>query len=298
MHHRLTETSRGGAKARGGEEGPRTLKKKAETPTRIVPADAVSLPRNTIDPIWSGAVPPSGSPLKARSRDTTMYLGRDQAPNDPGIKALEAAWANQTRFVVIVGKKYAPFPWSPGYRTPQEADGGSGDEECDNGSYAVLGWYRVRSCWCEYEPGRAEAGGVPLFVRWRFLFEWVAEQGVPWWLQRSPSRANPRTTRDAGSDTGAEDDEDENLSDDLQDLESSSVAQSESTTGALQKLPSSRRGLQGRIVTRMCGVCREPSPQVYSQGWFCTNWSCPQFSMVRLGNFCIRQKLSRLVTAA
>jgi len=41
---------------------------------------------------------------------------------------------------------------------------------------------------------KAGIDGVPLYVRWRFLFEWVAEQGVPWWLRRPPSKANPHTT--------------------------------------------------------------------------------------------------------
>ena len=221
--------SRGGAKTREGEEvGLATLKKKAKTPTRIVPAGAVSMPRNTLNSISSSTVPPPCSPLKSRSKDTTMYLGRDQTPNDPGIKALRNAWMNQTRFVVIVGKKYGPFPWSPGYRIPQKRDGGLVDEECDNGSYAVLGWYRVKSCWCEYEPGRAGVDGVPLFIRWRFLFEWVAEQGVPWWLQRPPAGTNPRTTMDSSKDTG---DDDNNLSNDLEDIEPVAGTQSESTTG-------------------------------------------------------------------
>ena len=216
--------SRGGAKGREGEEvGPMTLKKKAKTPARIVPADAISVPRNILDPISTSAMPPSGSPPKPRSKDATMYLGRDQTPNDLGVRALKKAWTNQTRFVVIVGKKYAPFPCSPGYRTPHEANGGSGDDEYDNGSYAVLGWYRVKSHWCEYEPGSARADGVPLFVRWKFLFEWVAEQGVPWWLQR---QANPHMTMHASSDTGNDDD---NLLDDPQAIES--TFESESTTG-------------------------------------------------------------------
>jgi hypothetical protein len=121
-----------------------------------------------------------------------MYLDRDQTTGDPGIKLLNNAWVNQTPFVVVVGKKYNSFPWSLGFRPPQKADSGpaQGDDddvEDDNASYAVLGWYRVKHYWCEYEPGRAGGNGVPLFIRWRFLFEWVVEQGPPWWLQRPPA---------------------------------------------------------------------------------------------------------------
>ena len=151
-------------------------------PTRIVPADTVTMPRNTVGPISFNTAPVSGAPGKPRSKDMTMYLGRDQTLDDTGVKSLQNAWVNKTCFVVIVGKKYGPFPWSPGYRPPQDTDDGAVE---DGGSYAVLGWYRVKSYWCEYEPGRAgiDGVGVPLFIRWRFLFEWAVEQGVPWWLQ-------------------------------------------------------------------------------------------------------------------
>jgi len=139
-----------------------------------------------------------------------MYIGRDQTPDDVGVRSLKNACENRTRFVVIVGKKYAPFLWSPGYRPrphprgwpgPKDGDD-SDDDDDDKGSYAVLGWYRVRSYWCEYEPGRPDMDGVRLFVRWKFLFEWVAEQGVPWWLRKSPVRVNVHTTVPVG---GAED---------------------------------------------------------------------------------------------
>ena len=193
MYPQVTEAHSGGAKAREGDKvGPKTRKQKATNPTRIVPAGNIAVPRNTLDPyVQSNNVPMSGARVKSRPKDMTMYLGRDQTPDDLGVKSLQNAWKNQTRFVVIVGKKYGPFPWSPGYRPPQDADGEASE---DDSSYAVLGWYRVKSYWSEYEPGAAGIDGVPLFVRWRFLFEWVAEQGVPWWLRRPPVRANLPTT--------------------------------------------------------------------------------------------------------
>jgi len=170
-------------------------------PTRIVPADNVTMPRNTVDPyIPPNAVPVSGKCAKV-PKDMTMYLGRDQTPDDLGVKSLKNAWRNKTRFVVIVGKKYGPFPWSLRYR-PQDTDGGEGKGE-DDSSYAVLGWYRVKSYWCEYEPGKAGIDGVPLYIRWRFLFEWVAEQGIPWWLRRSLLEVNPPTTMDTSDNTVA-----------------------------------------------------------------------------------------------
>jgi len=51
-------------------------------------------------------------------------------------------------------------------------------------------------------------------------------------------------------------------------------------------------------VTRMCSACSEHSPQVYTQGWFCTNWSCSEFSMVRFGILRIRQQLTRLAVVS
>ena len=48
----------------------------------------------------------------------------------------------------------------------------------------------------------------------------------------------------------------------------------------------------------MCSVCSEHSPQVYVQGWFCTNGLCSKFSMVRFENFRIGQQLTRLVVVS
>ena len=221
MYPQLIETHSGGAKAREGEKvSLKTRKEKATNPTRFVPAENVAAPRNTLDPyVLSNNVPVSGARVKSRSKDMTMYLGRDQTPDDLGVKSLQNAWRNKTRFVVIVGKKYGPFPWSPGYRPlPQDADGETGE---DDGSYAVLGWYRVKYYWSEYELGKVGIDGVPLFVRWRFLFEWVAEQGIPWWLRRPPVKENMSTTTGRIEHTVA----------DLQAPVSVAAAQSGSTPG-------------------------------------------------------------------
>lgn len=277
MYTQLRETHSGGAKAREGEKVTlKTRKNKATNPTRFVPAENVAAPRNTLDPyVLPNNVPASGARVKSRSKDMTMYLGRDQTPDDLGVKSLQNAWRNKTRFVVIVGKKYGPFPWSPGYR-PQDADDETGE---DDGSYAVLGWYRVKYYWAEYEPGKAGIDGVPLFVRWRFLFEWVTEQGVPWWLRRPPMGEHLPTTRDGFEHTVAK----------LQAPVSVAGAQSESTPGMplIQKQLEFPQSSHGFIVTRTCGACSKDSPQVYAQGWFCTNGLCPQFSMVRFKLFAL-----------
>ena len=81
-----------------------------------------------------------------------MYLGRHQTPDDLGFESLQNAWRDKSCFVVIIGKKHGLFPWSPGYRPPPQGANGEAGE--DDGSYAVLGWYRVKSYWSEYEPGR------------------------------------------------------------------------------------------------------------------------------------------------
>jgi hypothetical protein len=195
-HCQMTKTYRGGGKLREGDQvGSVTQKKIAKSPTRIMPVGTISTPRNILDPVQPNTASWLGTPPKPQAKDRTMYLERDQTTNDQGIKLLTNACANNTQFVVIVGKKYGSFPWSLGYRPPHE---GLVGDDGDNGSYAVLGWYRVKAYWCEYEPGRAGVDGVPLFVRWKFLFEWVAEQGVPWWLQRPLVQTDPATAVDVG----------------------------------------------------------------------------------------------------
>ena len=247
-------------------------------PTRFVPAENIAAPRNTLDPhVSPNSVPTSSARAKSRLKDMTMYLGRDQTPDDLGVKSLQNAWRNKTRFVVTVGKKYGPFPWSPGYRPPSQDADGEADE--DDSSYAVLGWYRVKSYWSEYEPGKVGIDGVPLFVRWRFLFEWVAEQGVPWWLRRPPvGESLPSTIGEIGYTIA-----------NLQTPVSVPRVHSESTPGMplIQKWLGGRQSSHGCIVMRTCSACNEESPQVYAQGWFCTNWLCTQFSMVKFEIFAL-----------
>src|SRR5258706_1032182 len=165
IYPQLTESHSGGAKAREGEKvAPKTREKKAMNPTCFVPAENIAAPRNTLDPhVSPNNVPTSSARAKSQLKDTMMYLGRDQTPDDLGVKSLQNAWRNKTRFVVTVGKKYSPFPWSPGYRPPSQDADGEADE--DDGLYAVLGWYEVKSYWSEYDPRKVGIDGVLLIVR-------------------------------------------------------------------------------------------------------------------------------------
>ncbi|KAG8804900.1 hypothetical protein FRC17_005844, partial [Serendipita sp. 399] len=62
----------------------------------------------------------------------------------------------------------------------------SSQDGVERGRYTVLGWYSIRDAWPELEPGRPnglDGEHTPLFIRWRFAFEWIEEQGTPWWVQ-------------------------------------------------------------------------------------------------------------------
>lgn len=89
------------------------------------------------------------------SAPAKLTLASSQSRHDPRIAALLSSQRHGIPIILIMGENYplAEFELNCGF--------------------AVLGWYSVMHCWAE-----REAEGM---VRWKMRFEWVEEQGVPWW---------------------------------------------------------------------------------------------------------------------
>ncbi|WVR03962.1 hypothetical protein IAU60_000961 [Kwoniella sp. DSM 27419] len=94
-------------------------------------------------------------------------LKADQARSDARVDTLLTAYERRTPIVLIAGEGYDHLPWTLG---------------C---AYVVLGWYWISLVWVEAEHA---AFGIPphpdrtYFHRYKVRFDWVEEQGEPWWL--------------------------------------------------------------------------------------------------------------------
>jgi hypothetical protein len=117
--------------------------------------------------------------------------------------------------------------------------------------YAVLGWYLIRDSWAELEPGgglveaasQDDHRSTPLFIRWKFTFEWVKSQGEPWWIQ------------------------------DLDHLPCDPLADDPCPAATI---------LQPDQCTQRCFHCLEISVRIYYEGWFCLNQKCSRLGLVSI----------------
>lgn len=88
-------------------------------------------------------------------------LKEDQRRDNVRVRALLNCQRTNTPVVLLAGSKYPHFAYL----------------ETIGVRYAVLGYYFVRSVWVEAEP-IAESSNY--HTRFKFAFEWVPSQGVPW----------------------------------------------------------------------------------------------------------------------
>jgi hypothetical protein len=116
--------------------------------------------------------------------------------------------------------------------------------------YTVLGWYLIRDSWTELEPGgelvksaSQDDHQTPLFIRWKFAFEWVKSQGKPWWIQ------------------------------DLDDIPCDSLIDESCLATTI---------LQPDECTQRCFHCLEISVRIYYDGWFCLNHKCSRLGLVSI----------------
>jgi hypothetical protein len=153
--------------------------------------------------------------------------------------------------VVIVAKDYKWWPLAMRDVNLDDAKLTGNQENNGRAKYTVLGWYLIRDSWAELEPGEELIGSTsqddhqltPLFIRWKFAFEWVKSQGKPWWIQ------------------------------DLEDIPCDSPID--------ESYPEATN-LQPDRCTQRCFDCLEISVRIYYEGWFCLNHKCSRLGLVSI----------------
>ncbi|KAA1473949.1 hypothetical protein DENSPDRAFT_780878 [Dentipellis sp. KUC8613] len=106
--------------------------------------------------------------LHSKSGQLHRQRAANQLADDKSVRALLKNHQIGEPLVLLADDRYALFPYdlaTPGY------------------TYVVLGRYRIVHAWAEYQPNGAEAARV---IRYKFAFEWCAEQGAPWWCPEEP----------------------------------------------------------------------------------------------------------------
>ncbi|WRT65553.1 uncharacterized protein IL334_002498 [Kwoniella shivajii] len=100
-----------------------------------------------------------------------VSLQADQSHLDARVDTLLLAYERKTPIILIAGKGYEGLPW---------------DLEC---AYVVLGWYWISSSWVEAEISPKEVSppeGRNYFHRVKIRFDWIENQGEPWWINPLP----------------------------------------------------------------------------------------------------------------
>lgn len=87
----------------------------------------------------------------------SLKLSSSQSRRDPRIAALLSSYKNGTPIILILGENYAHADFQV------------------NCAFAVLGWYAITACWAEMEDD---------MVRWKVRFQWLQQQGEPWWCPK------------------------------------------------------------------------------------------------------------------
>jgi hypothetical protein len=272
----------------------------------------VVYPRNDADNVDPFISPDRKDRKETMEISPKRHLDHDQTSDDLNVGRLLAARTKGDPIVLIVGSKYR---WWPLMMKGIGADSTLlGNQDNRRGRYAVLGWYLVRDAWQELEPGIVESvqstdgqwvSHTTLRARWRFSFEWIEYQGTPWWVedlraadaQFSPSFLDSRKQRDSLNDPM---DGEESTSSQTQNPKGLTGDRTYTVLKAplthpcigclddsdLKTIPDASVVETGRLppisvnLDQACASCLKPSLRIYHNGWFCTNSSCTQFSMV------------------
>ncbi|PWN30927.1 hypothetical protein BDZ90DRAFT_257978 [Jaminaea rosea] len=203
------------------------------------------------------------------SAPAKLSLASSQSRHDPRIAALLSSQRHGIPIILIMGENYplADFELNCGF--------------------AVLGWYLVTHCWAE-----GEAEGM---VRWKMRFEWMEEQGVPWWeigegeveiiwnprvrkemCEQQSQAAKAQITFVPEAETSRRSRKRGKIAKDLQKRlrrrRPGEVIKVKD--GSLQRV-STDVASGSSVLTKRCPHCQELSPQVYKVGWSCLVPECP-----------------------
>ncbi|OXG39367.1 hypothetical protein J010_07025 [Cryptococcus neoformans] len=233
-------------------------------------------------------------------------LQADQSPLDARVETLLLAAERRTPLVLIAGEGYGQLPWKL---------------DC---AYVVLGWYWISYTWAEAEP--VGKGVMPprdrdYFHRYKIRFDWVNNQGEPWWdcesqipLNLGTSPKNTPATTDLQTPGCA---------DTLEEGSSISLGAAARLTIPVAPLRSTREFsgcldyFEDRAMyyaaencgewpgdkemtsclptitdqteepsihlydTFVCPNCHEKTPLIYKEGQICVKPSCPAFFLLR-----------------
>ncbi|KAG8844727.1 hypothetical protein FRB91_002373 [Serendipita sp. 411] len=246
--------------AKPSPSSPSKCRKEPSPSVREVASSSVKHPRNSADELLSSicgsATAPSPS-KKGTKLDAQRFLERDQSTNR-AVKSLLQARDDLVPVALIVGRDYRWWPLQMDFACSIAPD--TIQDSDDKARYAILGWYMVRDAWPELEPGKPtgpDGERTPLFIRWKFAFEWIEAQGTPWWIQTLDKAVTTSGTCDPHPDPESRDTE-----------SNEQVSQ--------EPLPS--------ITKQTCSRCETSSQRIYYQGWFCLNPDCSQFCMLLNGS--------------
>ncbi|KAG8755094.1 hypothetical protein FRC14_004366 [Serendipita sp. 396] len=246
--------------AKPSPSSPSKCRKESSPSVREVASSSVKHPRNSADEllptICESATAPSPS-KKGTKLDAQRFLERDQSTNR-AVKSLLQARDDLVPVALIVGRDYRWWPLQMDFACSIAPD--TIQDSDDKARYAILGWYMVRDAWPELEPGKPtgqDGERTPLFIRWKFAFEWIEAQGTPWWIQTLDKAVATSETCDPHPDPESRD--------------------IETDEQVLQEPPPS-------ITNQTCSRCETSSQRIYYQGWFCLNPDCSQFCMLLNGS--------------
>ncbi|KAF8894103.1 hypothetical protein BD779DRAFT_1783639 [Infundibulicybe gibba] len=206
-----------------------------------------------------GLSSPMGSPFYLTQSALSLYLDRggraeslhsckgristqladDQLAQDKSVRALISNYHQNRPIALLIDDKYALFPYDLGYKGI---------------AYAVLGFYTIRYAWAEFEPSNNDRGRV---IRYKFVFQWCAGQGEPWWIPRDSNEGD--------------------LGDSASVVSTKTRKHRRSQPARCLAAGSSDPQYSDNYVYTRCPHCGENIPQVYQLGWACLNPACIRF---------------------
>ncbi|KZS98688.1 hypothetical protein SISNIDRAFT_448982 [Sistotremastrum niveocremeum HHB9708] len=215
---------------------------------------------------------------------------RDQDENLPSVRGLLKAERERQPVVLVAGSRYLEVDEK--LAKPLHPDVG----------YAVLGWYYIVFSWSEYQEitidgsNKTEGSETKRLKRRKFIFQWMEEQGAPWWLSDKGSESQRLIKQEeeahlisfseiSPSNIGSQLDHRVELNPKVRDMVTSTLYRSTEEREVNDEGQSTSKPSFGeQVYLYQCSVCNQDSTQVYKEDWFCLNEKCPSFFETRQGS--------------